>query len=142
MWSKHYLPIRSTSVKVWLLVVVVFVNFNFLYCVLMLIAWPFVIFYHCIACPSSIYCFRLPLYYLETILGYGRTSCLETGHQRPLLTSYCLLGAVVMYLLYVGVRVVVFNATFNNISVISWRSVLLVEETGVSGENYRPTACH
>ena len=28
----------------------------------------------------------------------------------------------------------VFNATFNNISVISLRSVLLVEETGVSGE--------
>jgi hypothetical protein len=27
-----------------------------------------------------------------------------------------------------------FNATFNNISVISKRSVLLVEETGVSGE--------
>ena len=26
------------------------------------------------------------------------------------------------------VRVMVFNATFNNISVISWRSVLLVEE--------------
>jgi hypothetical protein len=25
----------------------------------------------------------------------------------------------------------VFNATFNNISIISWRSVLLVEETGV-----------
>ena len=25
----------------------------------------------------------------------------------------------------------VFNATFNNSSVISWRSVLLVEETGV-----------
>jgi hypothetical protein len=30
----------------------------------------------------------------------------------------------------------VFNATFNNISVISWRSVLLVEKTGVPGENY------
>jgi hypothetical protein len=27
-----------------------------------------------------------------------------------------------------------FNATFNNISLISWRSVLLVEETRVSGE--------
>ena len=26
----------------------------------------------------------------------------------------------------------VLNATFNNISAISWRSVLLVEETGVS----------
>jgi hypothetical protein len=29
---------------------------------------------------------------------------------------------------YVRVRVVVFNATFNNISIILWRSVLLVEE--------------
>ena len=36
----------------------------------------------------------------------------------------------------------VFNATFNNSSVISWRSVLLVEETGVPGENYRPVASH
>jgi len=32
-----------------------------------------------------------------------------------------------------GVRVMVFNATFNNISAISWRLVLLVDETGVSG---------
>ena len=29
-------------------------------------------------------------------------------------------------------------ATFNNISCLSWRSVLLVEETGVPGENHRP----
>ena len=29
----------------------------------------------------------------------------------------------------------VFNATFNSSSFISWRSVLLVEETGVLGEN-------
>jgi hypothetical protein len=35
-----------------------------------------------------------------------------------------------------------FNATFNNISVILWRSVLLVEETGEHGENYRPVASH
>ena len=28
----------------------------------------------------------------------------------------------------------VFNATFNNISGISWGSVLLVEEPGVTGE--------
>ena len=33
----------------------------------------------------------------------------------------------------------VFNATFNNISAISWRSVLLEEETG---ENHRPAASH
>ena len=38
--------------------------------------------------------------------------------------------------------VMMFNATFNNISVISWRSVLLVEETRVSGENHRPVASH
>jgi hypothetical protein len=31
----------------------------------------------------------------------------------------------------------VFNATFSNISGISWRSVLLVEETRVPGENHR-----
>jgi len=36
----------------------------------------------------------------------------------------------------------VFNATFTNIAVISWRSVLLVEETGGSGENHRPAASH
>jgi hypothetical protein len=34
----------------------------------------------------------------------------------------------------------VFNVTFNNISVISWQSFLLVEETGVPGENHRPVA--
>ena len=32
----------------------------------------------------------------------------------------------------------VFNATFNNISVISWQSVLLVEEIGVPRENHQP----
>jgi hypothetical protein len=36
--------------------------------------------------------------------------------------------------------VMVFNATFNYMSVISWRSVLLVEETGIPGENRRPIA--
>jgi len=30
----------------------------------------------------------------------------------------------------------VFNATFNNISVILWQSLLLVEETGVPGEKH------
>jgi hypothetical protein len=33
-------------------------------------------------------------------------------------------------------RFMVFNATFNNISVILWQSVLLMEETGVPGDNY------
>ena len=34
----------------------------------------------------------------------------------------------------------VLNATFN--SVISWQSVLLVEETGAPGENHQPGASH
>jgi hypothetical protein len=41
-----------------------------------------------------------------------------------------------------GLWVKVFNATFDNISIISWRSVLLVVETGVPGENNRPAASH
>jgi hypothetical protein len=36
----------------------------------------------------------------------------------------------------------VFNATFNNISVIAWWSVLLVEETRGPGENHWPVASH
>jgi plasmid maintenance system killer protein len=39
----------------------------------------------------------------------------------------------------VTVMIMVFNATFSNISVISWRSVLLVEETG---ENHQPAVSH
>ena len=42
----------------------------------------------------------------------------------------------------IGFRFMVFNATFNNISVISWWSVLLVRETGAPKENPRPVASH
>jgi len=35
-----------------------------------------------------------------------------------------------------------FNATFNNISVISWQSVLFVEKTGIPEENHQPAASH
>ena len=40
----------------------------------------------------------------------------------------------IVYLIYF----IVFKATINNISAISWRPVLLVEEAGVPGENHRP----
>ena len=36
----------------------------------------------------------------------------------------------------------VFNATFNNVSVISWRSFSLVEDTRVPRENHKPVASH
>ena len=35
-----------------------------------------------------------------------------------------------------------FNATFNNISVVTWLSDLLVEETEVPGENHQPAVSH
>ena len=40
------------------------------------------------------------------------------------------------------VCLIVFNVTFNNISVISWRSVFLAEETGGPGESHQPVASH
>jgi len=36
----------------------------------------------------------------------------------------------------------VFSDTLNNISVLSWQSVLLMEETRVPWENHRPVASH
>jgi len=39
-----------------------------------------------------------------------------------------------------GLGLLVSNATFNKYSVISWQSVLLVEEPGVPRENHRPAA--
>jgi len=43
--------------------------------------------------------------------------------------------------LYVGLGLGVY-VTISNISVISWWSVLLVEETGVPRENHRPVTSH
>jgi hypothetical protein len=40
------------------------------------------------------------------------------------------------------VCLMVFDATFNNISAMPWRSVLLMEETEGLGENHRPVASH
>jgi hypothetical protein len=54
-----------------------------------------------------------------------------TKHNFVILTKYWGRGRWVVY----G-----FNVTFNNISVISWRSVLPVEEIGVPGENHRAVA--
>jgi len=48
----------------------------------------------------------------------------------------------VQHLEWGGVMVMVFNVTFINISVILWRSVLLVKENGVLGENHRHAAGH
>ena len=36
------------------------------------------------------------------------------------------------------IRFIVVNATFSNISAISWQPVLVVEEAGIPGESHRP----
>jgi hypothetical protein len=46
------------------------------------------------------------------------------------------------YRLYRLVGFMVLNATFNNISAISWRTVFLVKETRVPRENHRPVTSH
>ena len=51
-----------------------------------------------------------------------------------------LFDKMLMCRVHLMIRVTVFNATINNILVISWRSILLVEEIGVPGENLRPIA--
>jgi hypothetical protein len=47
------------------------------------------------------------------------------------------LSQIVIYLVCIGL-ILVLNASFSNISAISWRPVLVMEEAGVSGENHRP----
>ena len=54
-------------------------------------------------------------------------------------TSFRFMRIRLKYEIRVKVRVMVFNATLNNISVISWQSNLLTEEVG---ENDRPFASH
>ena len=46
------------------------------------------------------------------------------------------------FLFMVWFGFMMFNATFNNISVISWRSVLLLEETAGPGKNHGPVSSH
>ena len=69
---------------------------------------------------------------------YSKTSSSNILHAKSSeLTRNAPFGSVVAFR---RIRIMVFNATFNNISVISWWSVVLMDETGVPGENHRPAA--
>ena len=61
---------------------------------------------------------------------------------RSYVINYQLFYFVCLQILFRVEGDMVFNATFNNISAISWQSVLLVEETAVPGENHRPAVSH
>jgi hypothetical protein len=75
------------------------------------------------------------------VVGFT-TTCAISGSEF-IYHSYCLF----IYLFNSSqtqfrVMIVVYNAILNTISVILWRSVLLVEETGIPGENHRPAISH
>jgi hypothetical protein len=76
---------------------------------------------------------------------YKISTCLFSAKHAALGAIQSLVGPRVriMHLSWVGLGwFMVFNATFNNISVISWWSVLLVEETEVPRENHGPVPSH
>jgi hypothetical protein len=74
--------------------------------------------------------------YFPGVWKYGQFTSGHIGHTKMPLFSFSLIY------LYIFGWFMVFNATFNNISVMSWRSALLVEETGIRGENHRPVASY
>jgi hypothetical protein len=63
----------------------------------------------------------------------------EDKHQLPKATIFRE-DAIILLYIWFWFDFWCFNATFSNISAISWRPVLVVEEAGVPGENHRPWA--
>ena len=68
---------------------------------------------------------------MNTLLRLTLTLQPSENYRCRLLTMFWLVGLLVGWFM-------VFNATCNNISVISWQLVLSVGETGVRGENHQP----
>jgi hypothetical protein len=64
----------------------------------------------------------------------GQTTIYKTLHRNLKIEQHKRLSTSNTKIL--RVRVMVFNVTFNNISAISWRSILLAKETGVLVENH------
>ena len=74
---------------------------------------------------------------LQININLSENEPLEVKKSLLYSSKYYIYGMAVLYVNIVSglVWFMVCNATFNNISVISWQSVLLVGETGVHGEN-------
>ena len=89
--------------------------------------------YYCFVFYSEFPCTMEQL--LERQWEHGSQFLMQQGHHFDS-------RFIVMLELLLGVRVMVFNTTFNTISVISWQAVLLVKETGVPSENHQPVASH
>ena len=65
------------------------------------------------------------------LFGLFRSTC---EHEVKLHTKYFAIQRIKIVDFFI--ESLCFNATFSNISAISWRPVLVVEEAGVPGENH------
>jgi hypothetical protein len=84
--------------------------------------------YHCFVCGKQ---HSVPHVIIDPKIKYKKSILLPT-----------LFYTFLHKMMYMLVWFMVFNTTSNNISLISWWSVLLVEETGVPRENHQPAASH
>ena len=86
---------------------------------------------------ASIHCRRQPVNIATQEDGNKAIAGMQKGDKYVVFDQ----GGKIKYFDFVWFGLVWFmvsNATFNNISVISCHSVLLVEETGVPGKNHQP----
>jgi hypothetical protein len=90
-------------------------------------SWPYgswINNYLCYQCISPLKLrVRIPFVYS---IGRCKSLCENNGNGTKLKLQY--INALIKYEIKIRVRAMVFNTTFNNISVISWRSVLLVKD--------------
>jgi hypothetical protein len=92
-----------------------------------------------VVCPYTIYR-TLPQQYLCNSIAIAIGSL---SRHLEITSRYILSTGHTNNILYYNFDLImVFNVTFNKISVISRRSVLLVEETRVPEEHHRPIASH
>ena len=85
----------------------------------------------------SVLIISLKSHLLLILLIYGGVGDLKKSHDRSHVSD---LNLTCVRHDFIWFDFWCFNATFNNISAISWRPLLVVEEAGVPGENHRPWA--
>ena len=79
------------------------------------------------------------------VIGIDCTDSWKTNYHTITTTmAPCIIGVSVQCIVSMKgfdlIWFIVFNATFSDISAISWQPVIVVEEAEVPGENYRPWA--
>ena len=84
--------------------------------------------YHMIMLTVTLCIYKISVFKEYLLLSASDSQLTQTNIQVQYCQFYC------------NAKFLVFNPTFRNISAISWRPVLVVEEARVPGENHRPWA--